>query len=75
MSLAICREDVEDKSIMGIDSLCWKCKGLLQRTQMYLILLILFELLSISCAKKTILFALSDPFEVLTFYFSASSAY
>lgn len=43
---------------------------------MYLILLIIFELGSVSCAKKTILFALSDsPFEILTFYFSASSAY
>lgn len=57
MNLAICREDMKDKSIIRIESLCWEYKGLLQRAQMYLIL-ILFELLSISCAKKTILLAL-----------------
>ena len=53
---------------MGIGCLCWDHKGLLQRTQVYLTLLMLFELGSVSCAKKTVLFALSDsPFGNLDF--------
>lgn len=74
MSLAICRKDIEDKSVTRIQSLCWEYEFATESTN-GLNIIDTIELLSISCAKKAVLLALSDPFEVLAFYFSASSAY